>query len=76
MLTALAVPIGLAFGSAMSAGIIHAASTESVRLPLVLSARSYATAVLIVLLSAGFSFAVVSRRLHKLDLLSVLKARD
>jgi putative ABC transport system permease protein len=76
MLTALAVPIGLAMGSAMSAGIIHAASTETVRLPLVLSSRTYATAVLIVLLSAGFSFFTVSRRIHNLDLLSVLKARD
>jgi uncharacterized protein YccT (UPF0319 family) len=33
-------------------------------------------ATLIVIVSASFSFAVVSRRIHNLDLLSVLKARD
>lgn len=76
LLTAIALPLGLAIGSALAAWIISAASTESVRLPLILSSRSYATAVLIVALSAGFSFAVVGRRLRHLDLLGVLKARD
>ncbi len=34
------------------------------------------TAVLIVLLSAGVSFYVVSRQIKNLDLLGVLKARE
>jgi putative ABC transport system permease protein len=76
LLTLLALPIGLAIGSGMAAGIVHAASTETVRLPLVLSSRSYVTAVIIVLASSVASFAVVSRRIHQLDLLSVLKARE
>ena len=76
LLTLIALPVGLVIGSLLAKGIIGTASTESVRLPLVLTARTYATAVLIVLLSAGFSFAVVSRRIHRLDLLGVLKARD
>ena len=76
MLLLVAVPAGLAFGSAMSAGIIQSASTETVRLPLILSGRSFATAVLIVTVSASVSFALVSRGIWKLDLLSVLKARD
>ncbi len=76
LLTLLSLPIGLAIGSMLARGIVGMASTESVRLPLVLTARTYATAVLIVLASATFSFAVVSRRLHQLDLLGVLKARD
>jgi putative ABC transport system permease protein len=75
-LTILALPIGLAFGSAMASFIIHAASTETIRLPLILSTHTYATATLIVVVSASFSFAVVSRRIHNLDLLGVLKARD
>jgi hypothetical protein len=33
-------------------------------------------AVLIVLSAAAISFAVVSRRIHKLDLIGVLKARE
>ena len=76
LLTLIALPIGLVIGSLLAAGIVSTASTESVRLPLALTARTYATAVLIVLASAGFSFAVVSRRIHRLDLLGVLKARD
>jgi putative ABC transport system permease protein len=76
LLTLIALPIGLAIGSGLAAGIVHTASTETVRLPLVLSGRSYSTAVLIVLLSSGASFAVVSRRLHQLDLLGVLKAHE
>ena len=76
LLTFLALPVGLVIGSLLARGIVGMASTESVRLPLVLTARTYATAVLIVLASAGFSFAVVSRRIHRLDLLGVLKARD
>ncbi len=76
LLTLIALPIGLVIGSLLAQGIVGTASTESVRLPLVLTARTYAMAVLIVLLSAGFSFAVVSRRIYRLDLLGVLKARD
>lgn len=76
MLTAIAIPFGLLLGSGIAASIIHSVSTETVRLPLVLSANTYATAVLIVLVSATISFAVVSRRVRELDLLSVLKARD
>lgn len=76
VLTLAALPVGLVIGSLLAQGIIATASTESVRLPLVLSARSYATAMLIVLTSAAISFAVVSRRIRHLDLLGVLKARD
>jgi putative ABC transport system permease protein len=76
LLTLIALPIGLAIGSGMAASIIATASTETVRLPLVLSGRSYATSVLIVLLSSTASFAVVSQRLYRLDLLGVLKAHE
>lgn len=76
LLTLVALPVGLVIGSLLAKGIITTASTETVRLPLVLTARTYATAVLIVVLSAGASFAVVSRRIRDLDLLGVLKARD
>jgi putative ABC transport system permease protein len=76
LLTLIALPVGLWIGSTLAGAIVSAASTETVRLPLVLTSRSYATAVLIVLLSSALSFTVVSRRIHKLDLLGVLKARD
>ena len=76
ILTLLALPVGLLIGTAMATTIIQSISTEAVRLPLILTARSYATAVLIVSASASFSFYVVARRVRDLDLLSVLKARD
>jgi len=76
ILTLMAIPAGLFIGTQLASLVVHISSTESLRLPLVLAPQTYATAVLIVLLSSGLSFAVVSRRIHKLDLLSVLKARD
>jgi putative ABC transport system permease protein len=76
MLTLVAIPIGLWIGGRLANLIVQAASTETVRLPLILTHQTYATAVLIVLLSAGFSFYIVSRRIQKLDLLEVLKARE
>ncbi len=76
MLTLVAIPVGLWIGSGLASLIVASASTESIRLPLILTSRSYATAVLIVLLSAGISFAVVGRQIRNLDLLGVLKARD
>ncbi len=76
LLTLVALPFGLIIGSLLASAIVSTASTETVRLPLVLTARSYASAVLVVLLSSGVSFALVSHRLKKLDLLGVLKARE
>ncbi len=76
MLTLIALPIGLWIGGILANTIVQSASTETVRMPLILTHRTYATAILIVLLSAGVSFAVVSRRIRDLDLLGVLKARE
>ncbi len=76
ILTALAIPVGMCIGAMLASGIVHTASTESVRLPLVLSPHSFAMAVIVVLCSSTLSFAVVGLRLSKLDLLGVLKARE
>ncbi len=76
VLTVIALPFGLVIGSQMAAGIIHTASTEAVRLPLVLTPATFAMAVVVVLVSSTFSFALVSRRIQHLDLVGVLKALD
>lgn len=76
MLTLFAIPIGLAVGSGLAGALVANVSTETVRMPLVLTPHAYATAVLIVLTSSTFSFAIVSRRIKNLDLIGVLKARD
>lgn len=76
MLTVAALPVGLWIGGGLANLIVTSASTETIRLPLVLTHQTYATAVLIVLLSAAMSFYVVSRRIRNLDLLGVLKASE
>lgn len=76
LLTLLALLPGLFIGSQLTSVILESVSTETMRIPVVLTGRAYATAALIVLLSSGLSFAVVSRRIVKLDLLGVLKARE
>jgi hypothetical protein len=43
---------------------------------LVLTSKNFATAATIVLASAACSFALVTRRIRKLDLLAVLKAAE
>ncbi len=76
LLTALSLPVGMALGSALARFILAKVSTESVRLPLILSTHNFSTAAVIVLTSTGASFAAVARRIRQLDLLSVLKAAD
>jgi len=72
----LAVPLGLCMGF----GLVHAlASTvdpETWRLPVVLTPGSYAYAAAVTLGAALASALVVRRRLDRLDLVAVLKARD
>jgi putative ABC transport system permease protein len=76
LLTLLALPAGLLIGRELAKVLVDAASTETVRMPLVLTSRTYATAVLIILISSALSFIVVSRRLRNLDMIGVLKANE
>jgi hypothetical protein len=70
------LPIGLLVGGQFAHLTIQAASTETARLPLVLSAETYSTACLVVLISAGISFAIVSEGIRNLDLLAVLRTSE
>jgi putative ABC transport system permease protein len=76
LLVLAALPLGLLFGRGLANFIISAISTETVRLPLMISTRTYSVAVLVVMGAAAACFWVVSRMLRKLDMVSVLKARD
>jgi putative ABC transport system permease protein len=76
LLTFVAMPVGLLIGSGLARLIIETASTETVRIPLVLSYQSYSMALLIVVTSATISCAAVSRQIRHLDLLSVLKSTE
>ncbi|MFZ9941916.1 MAG: ABC transporter permease, partial [Luteolibacter sp.] len=76
LLVCIALPIGLIFGRGLALLIMKSFSTETVRLPILISPASYAIAVMVVLIAAILSFALVSRMLSQLDLVGVLKARD
>jgi putative ABC transport system permease protein len=76
LLALIAVPIGLVLGTGFATAILRAVNTETVRLPLVLTTRNYAIAVLTVTVASILSAWVVLRRLHQLNLVSALKAPE
>lgn len=71
-----ALPTGLLFGHWVARFVIAAVSTETVRLPPHINPSTYASSVLVVLAATCASFTLVSLMLRKLDMVSVLKARD
>lgn len=76
LLAALAVPPGLALGYALAALVTLAYRTELFRLPLVVAPSTYAFAAVVVAAAAALSALAVRRRLDRLDLVAVLKARE
>jgi putative ABC transport system permease protein len=76
LLAALAIPLGCALGWGLSWLITWAIDTELMRLPLVISGRTYARASIIVVAAAFLSGLLVIRRLRRLDLIEVLKTRE
>src|SRR6266545_4132788 len=76
LLAALAIPLGCALGWGLSWLITWAIDTELMRLPLVVSGRTYARASIIVVTAAFLSGLLVIRRLRRLDLIEVLKTRE
>ncbi len=76
LLVLVALPLGLVFGNVLASYVIGAVSNETVRLPQHINPSTYASSVLVVLAATGASFAMVGFMLNKLDLVSVLKARD
>lgn len=76
LLISTAIPVGLLFGKGLATFIIAKVSTETIRMPLVISLNTYTMAVLVVAAASCASFLVVSRMLRKLDMVGVLKARD
>ena len=76
ILTVLALPLGLLIGSGFATVILKTINTEFVRLPVILNSSNYAFAVVVVACASFFSALFASRRLDRLDLVGVLKARD
>ena len=76
LLALLAIPLGLTFGAAFSAGIIQSVNTETVRLPLVYTSYTFTFATLVVVVASVLSALVVLRKLKQLDLIGALKAPE
>ena len=76
ILALLALPLGFALGAAISWLLVTRLSTDLYRIPLVLSARTFVFATLVVALAALFSGFLIVRRLNRLDLIAVLKTRE
>jgi putative ABC transport system permease protein len=74
--TLAAIPAGFVLGYGLSGLICKAYENEMYRIPLVVSARTYAASALVVLAAAVISGAIVRRRLDRLDLVEVLKTRE
>jgi putative ABC transport system permease protein len=70
------VPIGFWIGSFLMRVIADTADPESYRMPIDTSAATYALAALTTTAAAAISALLVRRHLDKLDLVSVLKARE
>ena len=76
LLALVAVPLGLLLGTGFAAGILRQVNTETVRVPLVLTASNYAFAVLVVTVGSALSALVVLRKLSQLNLVGALKAPE
>jgi putative ABC transport system permease protein len=76
LLTVVALPVGLVIGSGFARGILSAVNTETVRLPLVLTAANYAFAVLVVAVASALSAVFAARKLADIDLVGALKAPE
>ena len=71
-----AVPLGLLLGTGFATAIVTQVNTETVRLPLVFTARNYAFAVLVVSIASTLSGLFVLRRLNQLNLVGALRAPE
>ncbi len=76
LLTLAALPIGCAAGYGLTRLIASAFETELFRIPVALEAETFAWAMLVGIAATFASALLVRRRLHRLDLIAVLKSRE
>ncbi|MGB8331849.1 MAG: ABC transporter permease [Polyangiales bacterium] len=72
----LSIPIGLAIGTWMSKAMMSMSDPEQYRLPVSLSATTYAYAAGVTMAAGAISALMVRRKLDRLDLIAVLKTRE
>ncbi|MBN1204328.1 MAG: ABC transporter permease [Myxococcaceae bacterium] len=73
---AVGIPVGLVLGYGLAAFSITVMGPETLRIPLIISPRTYALVAGAVMVSGALSALLVRRRLDRLDLVAVLKMRE
>jgi putative ABC transport system permease protein len=76
LLTLAALPLGCAVGWGFSWLMMLGFDSELFRIPLVVDRSSYGWSVVVVVMAALVSGAVVRHRIDRLDLIAVLKTRE
>jgi putative ABC transport system permease protein len=76
LLVVAALPLGCLAGNGLTVLIAWLLDTELFRIPVVIRPATYGYAVLLTLIAAGVSAALVRRRIDRLDLIRVLKTRE
>jgi putative ABC transport system permease protein len=76
IITLLAIPLGLWFGTQISRGVVALLDLELFRFPLVIERTTYGLAAAVVCAASVVSGLLVRRRLDELDLIAVLKSRE
>ena len=76
VITLLAIPVGWVLGYLFSLGVASSVASETYRIALVVSPRTYALSAAITLVAAAASGWIVRRRIDHMDLISVLKTRE
>ena len=76
VVTLFAIPVGWALGYLMASGVVTGLTSETYRIPLVVSTSTYAWSAGVTIAAATASALLVRRRLYRMDLIAVLKTRE
>lgn len=76
VITLMAIPAGWAIGYVLAGLIVGALASETYRIPLVVSDRTYGWTAAVTLVASAVSAYLVRRRLDHMDLIAVLKTRE
>lgn len=76
VVTVLAIPAGWLLGYLFSRAVVDSLRTETYRIALVISPRTYLISAVITLAAAAASGWIVRRRIDRMDLIAVLKTRE
>lgn len=76
LVTAAAIPVGWALGWGFAFVVLASMESETYRIPLVVSPRTYMIAAAATVVAAIASGWIVRRRVNRLDLIAVLKTRE